>query len=709
MNDTSEQRPPYLMAGLVAAGALLLYIATLAPTTQFWDTSEYIAAAYVLGIPHPPGNPLFVLLAHTWGLIPWAAAYAERINLFAAFTSAIAAGCWFLIAERWLQPIVPTVWPRRLAALAGAICSAAAFTVWNQSVVNEKVYTVSLCSIAVVLWLVVRWGDQASEERRDHHLLAIVYLLALTATNHLMGLLVVPAVVVYVLYTDPKVLVNPRFLIAGVSVAAVGVSVWYFLYIRSHFYPAINEGEPTNWDALKAVLNREQYGKPPVTERQATLVAQIGMWLQYFSWQWAHDWDPAIQRALAVVFGAAGLLGAWRQWKADRRSGLAMIALMTTLTVILIFYLNFKYGYSQYPERGQLAREVRERDYFFIASFALWGVWVGIGLATVMEWAREWLAEREPSEERRWLYATPVLLLALVPLAGNRLTASRAGETLARDFAYDMLQSVEPYGVLVTAGDNDTFPLWYAQEVEGIRKDVVVLNLSLGNTDWYLRQMQRPPVYPFDSAAAPAIYRGIAWPKPTGRVLNMSDEQLAVLQPYYVLEQKTAVKLGTITTTLDPQLLGRQYLERADIVVLQAIKDQEGKRPMYFSRTVGLYADQMGLTAYLEGQGFARKLHYAPLAPSDSLQLLGTLGYVNIPRTDELLFGVYHGHTAGRPRPRGWLDRPSEGIPALYGLMYQAMAQALKTRDPKLAARALAVADSVFRNTSYGSAASLER
>ncbi len=189
----------------------------------------------------------------------------------------------------------------------------------------------------------------------------------------------------------------------------------------------------------------------------------------------------------------------------------------------------------------------------------------------------------------------------------------------------------------------------------------------------------------------------------------MSDEQLAVLQPYYVLEQKTAVKLGTITTTLDPQLLGRQYLERADIVVLQAVKDQEGKRPVYFSRTVGLYADQMGLTAYLEGQGFARKLHYAPLAPSDSLQLLGTLGYVNIPRTDELLFGVYHGHTAGRPRPRGWLDRPSEGIPALYGLMYQAMAQALKTRDPKLAARALAVADSVFRNTSYGSAASLER
>src|SRR5580765_222484 len=201
----SAVTPPYLMAACVSLGALILYVLTLAPTTQFWDTSEYIAAANTLGIPHPPGNPLFVLMAHVWGLLPLAKAYAERINLFAAATSAASAGCWFLIAERWLRTIVPARWPRRLAAVAGALVSATSFTVWNQSVVNEKVYTLSLLSIALILRLIVRWDDQPAGDAHDHHLLLIVYLLALTATNHMMGVLVGSVVVVLLLPTLKEV------------------------------------------------------------------------------------------------------------------------------------------------------------------------------------------------------------------------------------------------------------------------------------------------------------------------------------------------------------------------------------------------------------------------------------------------------------------------------------------------------------------------
>src|SRR2546429_4140939 len=335
---TEVDRPPYLMAACVSLGALILYILTLAPTTQFWDTSEYIAAAYSLGIPHPPGNPLFTLIAHVWGLLPLAAGYAMRINLLAAVTSAVAAGCWFLVGERWMRTWVPAVWPRRLAALAGAICSATAFTVWNQSVVNEKGYTLSLLSVALVLWLIVRWDDQPPGEAHDHHPLLIVDLLALTPTNHMMGVLVGPVVVIlllpplkgqrppddasrreewsqWFLFCSVYGMIvatglenamplkaagvlflaalanavfrarNWDFALAVLGVAVVGLSVYLFLPIRSAHFPPINEGEPTSGQALWDVLTRQQYGKPPVSQRQGSRPAPIRAGAPHFTSQ----------------------------------------------------------------------------------------------------------------------------------------------------------------------------------------------------------------------------------------------------------------------------------------------------------------------------------------------------------------------------------------------------------------------------------------
>ena len=99
---------PYSGRGCVALGVLLLYIVTLAPTTQFWDTSEYIAAAHVLGIPHPPGNPLFALLAHVWGMLPLRGRLRARASTCSRRRPARSRpACWFLIGERWLRPIVP--------------------------------------------------------------------------------------------------------------------------------------------------------------------------------------------------------------------------------------------------------------------------------------------------------------------------------------------------------------------------------------------------------------------------------------------------------------------------------------------------------------------------------------------------------------------------------------------------------------------------
>src|SRR2546425_12546208 len=148
--DVAAARPPYLLAGLVALGALVLYVLTLAPTTQFWDASEYITAAHALGIPHPPGSPLFVILAHAWGLLPLGVDYARRINIFAATTSAVAAGVWFLIGERWLRSIVSARGRRRLVAAAGALGRGTAVTVWEQTGGDEKGYTLRVLTVALV-------------------------------------------------------------------------------------------------------------------------------------------------------------------------------------------------------------------------------------------------------------------------------------------------------------------------------------------------------------------------------------------------------------------------------------------------------------------------------------------------------------------------------------------------------------------------------
>jgi hypothetical protein len=729
MDTTTEpgaERPPYLWAALTALAILALYAATLAPTTAFWDTSEYIAAARVLGIPHPPGNPLFVLMAHVWGLIPLGE-YAARINLFAAATSAASAGLFFLVAERWLRSIVPLRPARLAAAFAGVLVGAAAWTVWNQSAVNEKVYTVSLLSIALVLWLTVRWGDQPEGSRHDRWLVLIAYVLALTSTNHLMGVLAAPAVAVYVLWTDWRVITRPwavaaaatllvgfanlpaaafggstgslvamaLLLAAPILYAAlsgggqlrqplfalayaaplVGVSVNYlFLPIRAGQFPPINEGEPVGFfsDALREVLERAQYAKPSVFDRQADLLSQFANYFQYWKWQFAFDW-PELRAFFAVVFIAIGLLGVVVLWRRDARAAAAAIALQLTVTVALVYYLNFKYGFSMLPEQPELPREVRERDYFFMASFATWGLFVALGFGAMMRWIVDFLQTRG-SVAGRWAAASPVLALALIPLLGNRVTATRAGETIARDFAIDLLESVEPYGILITAGDNDTFPLWYAQEVEGIRQDVTVANLSLMNTRWHLRQLQRRETPAFEPEASIALWREIGettpWVRPATPVFSVSLQELDSLPEVMRVPQESGLRFDSLMISF-----GQDYLMLQDLATIFLIRDNLGQRAIHFSWSTGNYPDQtLRLTPYLVAQGLVRKLVAEPIVPNDSIVLSEGLGYFDVPRSRALMGDVYRWEGAARDRPRGWTDTPSSSILQLYALTYRGAA-----------------------------------
>jgi hypothetical protein len=529
----------------------------------------------------------------------------------------------------------------------------------------------------------------------------IAYVLALTSTNHLMGLLAVPALVVYVLWTDWRVVTRPT-VIGGIVVAIlVGISLNYFwLPLRAAQYPAINEGEPVGFfsQALKDVLNRVQYGKPPLSERQASFGGQITNFLQYYSWQFARDWGrfSGVATALFTVLGLSGL---WALWKSDRRAGVAGIALLGTLSVGLVYYMNFKYGFSQYPNEPSLPREVRERDYFFMGVFAIYGAYVALGLGGLMKGIAEYLRDRG-TEGSRWIAASPVLALALIPLLGNRVTASRAHETLARDFAWDMLQSVEPYGILITAGDNDTFPLWYAQEVEGVRRDVTLANLSLMNTEWHLRQIRRRVTPPFDPAKAASLWKSFPVPpRPTTPALAMTEAQVDSLPEAMQVPDAKGISVAGIPIKFNQDVLLRQ-----DLATIFLIRDNMGKRPIFFSWSDGGYPDQtFSLSPYLVSHGFVRKLLPVEAEANDSIVLTPGLGYINLPRTKKLLWDTYHWQSAARDRPRGWVDQPSGSILQLYSVIYSGSARALTAAgDSALGLKADSVARLVSTELAQG-------
>jgi len=701
---------PYAAAGIAAALVLLLYVVTLSASTAMWDTSEYLVAAYVLGTPHPPGNPFFVLVGHLFTILPIAPTVAQRVNLMAALTSAASAGIWFLVTERVLAGWVEGRWQRLAGAFAAVVIGATAFTVWDQSVVNEKVYTVSLLFFAVVAWLIVRWSDDPDGPRAERLLVMSAFLIGLGYTNHPAGFLVAPAMAVAILARRPRVLLDRRLVVRCVAALAIGLSPFLFEPIRAAQFPPINEGETTacetrlavhctldreTWRRVAAHVTREQYGPHDDLVRQAPLSAQFGMYWLYFEWQWMRDAGgrhPDLQRAVAAVFLILGLFGAYAHWHYDRRSIWFFGVLVLTVTPALIYYLNFNYGYSQAPELGNtVAREVRDRDYFFLWSFSAWSVWVALGLVWVWESLAAMVtrpAHKTPRSSgagdvvipgRSWLLTAPVLAVALVPFIANHRVAPRREQVATRDIARDLLNSVEPYGILVTVGDNDLFPLWYAQEVEGVRKDVVVVTTALLGTDWYAGQLIRRPVYSYDSLAGPSAYRGRAWRKPDRAPLAMTIAQSRQVPEFTPLASPVVFnKPGThLVARIDPAHLPLPGLTRDQVFVLHLIADNSG-RPVFFSTTDGPYAHELGLGNHLLTEGLARKLlDDAPVATRDTVDVPGD-GWIDTSRSLTLWNeSSVPGTLLAHP---GWVDRASVNMPLMYVLRGSVLAEALARR-----------------------------
>jgi hypothetical protein len=483
-------------------------------------------------------------------------------------------------------------------------------------------------------------------------------------------LVVLLALVVFsVWYTHQRQMQAANLVALCLAVVLLGYSTYALIFIRSAANPPIDENDPETAEAIVSYLKREQYGETPIlrgpTFDDAT--GQIGeaevtfprrwspdpfharvyaqypsdgaffwkyqvshMYIRYFLWNFvgkASDVQdaPAItglipaeatdQAALTpserasrnVYYGLPlllGLIGMAFHFMRDGRRAFAVLVLFLMTGLGIIIYLN------------QTPMQPRERDYSYVASFFAFALWIGIGAAGILQLLVEGLREK----------AKPVLLLVVAALLfGIPLQMlmegyadhDRSNNYAAPDYAWNMLNSVEENAILFTNGDNDTFPLWYAQEVEGIRQDVRVTNLSLLNTPWYVRQLKNQASRastPLPISMDEEVIRGlsIAPYQPQEIVLPVDRAQLFGGETAPILLDDSS----RIESPMRWTLQGRPYndelslLYAADQVALDILMTnarQGWERPIYFAVTVSPDG-QLDLQNYFQAEGQAYRV-----------------------------------------------------------------------------------------------------
>ncbi|HRG59610.1 MAG TPA: DUF2723 domain-containing protein [Bacteroidia bacterium] len=329
-----------------------------------------------------------------------------------------------------------------------------------------------------------------------------------------------------------------------------------------------------------------------------------------------------------------GLIGLFFHFKKDKLDGFIVFLLFVLTGVAIIVYLN------------NTPYQPRERDYGYVGSFYAFAIWIGIGVFAIAETLSKKVSAR-----------IATVMAIIVGLFGAPIIMAKEGwddhdrsdRYTARDFAANYLNSCAPNAILFTNGDNDTFPLWYAQEVEGIRTDVRVVNLSLSNTDWYIEQMRRKaydsdpipltlkeeqyrqgtrdyvPVYYNpniikDSTryySVKQLMEFVGSEDPQAKIQTQSGMELSYLPTDKVLipvDSATVVNNGTVPKGMENQVLKalpwkikKQYIMKNDLMIMDIIATNNWKRPIYFAVTVGDDA-YMNLEPYFQLEGLAYRL-----------------------------------------------------------------------------------------------------
>jgi len=458
--------------------------------------------------------------------------------------------------------------------------------------------------------------------------------------------------VIYMLYREKKEVWKLTLLgmIFCGSLYIIGFSVYPTVMVRANKKPSINEGNPDNWNRYKLYMTRDQYGQENMYlgmfERKAGFSYQFGyMYLRYLIDQFPL-WGPTVSLTfendrspdtpepvqivdevfISVFLLSLLLYGFYTHGREDAKAFSALMLFFIASSVGLVLYLNMENP------------QVRERSYFFLGSYQIIMVWIGMGIWGVLTDVREWLAGKNSRGARVSATAVLFLLFATLPPAAvfshhidprftNFEVHDRTHDWIPWDYGYNILESCEKDAILFTNGDNDTFPLWYLQEVNGIRRDIRIVNLSLLNTDWYILQLKK------EGVTIPIKYTDEFV---ENRLCSREEQELQ--RRIWPLEGKKVTAAG-ITWTLpnyhrlqlqSGEMLGMIRIQ--DVMVTNIINWVNWSRPIYFAVTVA-DENRISLDDYLAMEGMVYRLVREKGQPGEVL--------VNVPVMHHNIFERY--------------------------------------------------------------------
>lgn len=404
----------------------------------------------------------------------------------------------------------------------------------------------------------------------------------------------------------------------------LGFSTYTMIVIRANAHTPMNENEPKNFSRLMSYLNREQYGDFPIFKRRWTPDADrqrtYTNYTSDFDFFWRYQMNHMFNRYILFNFAGRlsrtqdadwtfaqlygipffiGLFGLYWHFRRDWRMASSFLILFIIMGYLITFYQN-----QQEPQP-------RERDYFYAGAYFVFSLWIALGMRGLLDL----LAQRIFKPRVAAAGFAGILSLGMIFIPGrmaqtNYHTHDRSRNWVPWDCSYNILQTCDQDAILFTNGDNDTFPLWYLQDVEGVRRDIRVVNLSLVNTDWYIKQLKDEE--PYGAKRIPvtipdqdiAGIQPMAWEPQVVRVPVPKETYAS-----FGITDTAAINSGRIEWRMPNTLqFGRTKAIRVqDIIVLNIVQANQWERPVYFAVTCSPDS-RIGLDEYTRFCGLAWRL-----------------------------------------------------------------------------------------------------